>query len=258
VDIGGPGLGAIEDTFNHASLTPDFVSGVDDFDAYMLLGDQTTGPGISPGPQHTTIFSGYEYFSASGVNNGQVTYDIGSILAINVFALWNEESAGMSNFDLQSSTDGVTFTPIPGASGLFGTDHQLGDSGTYGPDKFFFVKTSMRYIRLANIVGPQTSQGIIWDGLAIGEVAVGDSSSGGTTITEVASATDSVNFQIATVAAAVSESIINAVEISSVIMTTPAAVAETMTAVDAVDASLKKLLWMSIGGDAGRDSIYPN
>ncbi|OZH51523.1 hypothetical protein AFK68_30445 [Hydrocoleum sp. CS-953] len=93
--------GEIINTINQSGLSIGFTSGVDDFDTYL-----------AQNPLHTLVFAGNEWFSNFQGPNQTITYDLGSILAIDRLALWNEEGAGISSFNILSSNDGVNFSTI--------------------------------------------------------------------------------------------------------------------------------------------------
>jgi hypothetical protein len=101
INSGGPGFGSIADTHNGNGLSTNFVSGVTDFDAY-----------IAANPTHSFVFSGNEWFSELNTTSATVTYDLGAILSIDRFALWNEEVSGIGQFNLLGSTNGTTFSAL--------------------------------------------------------------------------------------------------------------------------------------------------
>lgn len=154
IDSGAPGFGNIADTYNQNGLSINFISGVDDFDAYLALN-----------PTHTDIFSGYEWFSNDPSNNAVVTYDLGSVLNIDRLALWNEEISGIGNLNLSYSTDNVNFSSL--ASGLTPFDNP---AGSYPAEVFSFASTSARYVRFEASGCPQPNPGS-FNSCAIGEVA---------------------------------------------------------------------------------------
>lgn len=165
IDVGGPGAGLLSHTFDQSGLTSGFTSGSTLFDAYL-----------SGGPEHTAIFSGFEWFSASGSSTAQVTYDLGAVKSVGRLALWNEESSGIGSLDLYGSVDGTSFFSL--ALGLVPTDNPLdgpASSVFYGADVFDFGYQSMRYVRFAMSDCPQDDPGT-YQGCAIGEVAFAEGS----------------------------------------------------------------------------------
>ncbi len=156
IDTSGPGFGTLADTWNQASLSSTYVSGVTNFDTYF-----------AGAPTHTTNFGGFEYFGESGTSTLQVTYDLGSAQRLTALALWNEESAGIGSLNLLTSLDGISFTSL--ASGLVPTDNTLA-STTYGADIFTFGSTAARYVRFEASSCPQPNPGS-FPSCAIGEVA---------------------------------------------------------------------------------------
>lgn len=153
IDSGGPGFGAIEDTFNQAGLSANYVSGMTDFDSFVAA---TT---------HSLVFSQNEWFSELGSTSAQVTYDLGSVLRIDKMALWNEESSGIGLLDLLVSSDGTNFVSL--LAGLAPFDNPYAD---YPAEVFGFGATSFRYITLAMSGCPQLDPGS-FASCAVGEVA---------------------------------------------------------------------------------------
>lgn len=153
INSGGPGFGNLADTYNQNGLSANYISGVTAFDSFVA---STT---------HTSVFSGYEWFSNQGTTTASVTYDLGDTTLINKFALWNEESSGIGLLDLLVSTDGVSFTSL--LSGLTPTDNPLAD---YGADVFGFATTGFRYLQMNMSGCPQNNPGT-FAACAIGEVA---------------------------------------------------------------------------------------
>lgn len=166
VDVGGPGVGPLSQTYDQSGLTSGFTSGSTLFDSY-LSGD----------PRHTALFSGYEWFSNSGLSSAQVTYDLGSVRSVSRLALWNEESSGIGSLDLYGSVDGSSFFSL--ALGLAPTDHPLdapADEVFYPADVFSFGGyRDVRYVRFEMSGCPQPDPAD-YSGCAIGEVAFAEGS----------------------------------------------------------------------------------
>ncbi len=88
---------------------------------------------------HTTIFSGYEWFSDSGTTSAAVSYFVDAssrIKGINHFVLWNEESSGIGVFDLYYGAAPGALTDLV-LAGITPTDNPLVD---YLPDVYEFSK----------------------------------------------------------------------------------------------------------------------
>ncbi|MEO0441052.1 MAG: PEPxxWA-CTERM sorting domain-containing protein [Pseudomonadota bacterium] len=152
VDVGGPGFGSINDTFNQAGLNTGYTSGVTDFDTY-----------IASAPTHSFIFAGNEWFANEG-SSAQVTYDLGGVVGIDRLALWNDEAGGIGSLNLSASTDGVNFSSL----GIFApTDNP--QSTDYLADIFSFSATDARFVRFEMSNCPQADN--IFNACAIGEVA---------------------------------------------------------------------------------------
>lgn len=155
INSGGPGFGSINDTFNHAGLLTNYVSGVTDFDIYLATN-----------PQHSSQFAGFEWFSNQGSSTASVTYNLGSVNTISAVALWNEEASGIGLLNLFYSVNGITFTPL--LSGLLPTDHPPFPA-PYGADVYSFAAVNAQYIRFDASNCPQ--QPPDFNACAIGEVA---------------------------------------------------------------------------------------
>jgi hypothetical protein len=153
INLGGPGAGAIADTFDQGGLSAGFTSGVTDFASYLATN-----------PTHSILVSGREWFSEEQPF-AAVTYDLGAVSRIAALALWNEESSGIGRLDLSVSSDGVLFAPL--ASGLVPFDNPLAD---YPAEVFAFAPTAFRFIRFDMSGCPQPDPGT-FAGCAIGEVA---------------------------------------------------------------------------------------
>lgn len=153
ITAGGPGAGAIADTFNQRGRSAGFTSGVTDFAGYLATN-----------PTHTILRLRFEWFSEE-VPAASVTCDLGAVSRIAALALWNEESPGIGRLDLAVSGDGVAFAPL--ASGLAPFDNPFAD---YPAEIFAFAPTAFRFIRFDMSNCPQPNPGS-FAGCAIGEVA---------------------------------------------------------------------------------------
>ena len=86
---GGPGFGSIVDTYNQSGLSAGYIDEVTSVHPYA--------PTL-----HTPIFSGFEWFGASGTTTAEVSYLVSATKPryINHLILWNEESSGIGAFNL--------------------------------------------------------------------------------------------------------------------------------------------------------------
>jgi hypothetical protein len=91
----------IGNAIDQSGLDVGYTSGVTDFDAY-----------IGSNPLHTMLFRDTEYFSRFNTTTGVVEFDLGAVMDIDRIALWNEESAGISQLDILVSADGIGFTEV--------------------------------------------------------------------------------------------------------------------------------------------------
>jgi hypothetical protein len=162
IDLGGPGMGSIDDTINQNGLSTGYTNGVTDFDTYL-----------GGGPTHTDVFSGFEWFSNTGTSSARVTYDFGGTVVISRLALWNEESSGIGILNLSYSLDNTVFVPL--ALGLTPFDNPGGpllDAPDYPAEVFGFVPTTVRYVSFdMSECGPKAGSDNDWPACAIGEVA---------------------------------------------------------------------------------------
>jgi len=154
INSGGSGFGSINDTFNQNGLNTGYVSGVDDFDAYVA-GD----------PQHNYVFVGNEWFSDEGIGSASVTYNLGFVSAIDSIAWWAEDASGVGMLDIFVSTNGVDFSAV--SLGLAPTDNLI--NFDYGADIFAFAAIDAQFIRFDMSACPQNAGE--FDSCAVGEVA---------------------------------------------------------------------------------------
>ncbi len=152
---------SIENTIDQSGLPVGYTSGVTNFASYL-----------AGNPTHTSASNGNEWFSQDygrrGVSGLSITYGFGALTAINGFALWNEEFAGIGTTQLLASVDGVAYTllgiitPTPSR---FAPDGRI---IPYSAQVFSFDVTSMLYFQLliSNCPGQRSFRGC-----GIGEVA---------------------------------------------------------------------------------------
>ena len=154
INDGGPGFGSIADSHNQNGLATKYISGVTDFDAYILAE-----------PRHSPVFTSSEWFSAAPRTSASVTYNLGASRHIAALAYWNEEFAGVGGINLLASLDGVTFALVAG--GLVPTDNP--NNASYLSNVFSFDSVNAQFLRLDLYGCPQGGGPTIW--CAIGEVA---------------------------------------------------------------------------------------
>lgn len=164
IDSGGPGYGPISETFDQSGLSVTYTPGVTDFDTYM-----------AGNPQHSYVFSGNEWFSNQGATSAQVTYDFGSVVQIDAFALWHEDASGFTRFALSGDAN---------PNFLFGSPANSLLNNDYGPQVFAFAQSiSTRYLTLAMDGCPQAGDAS-FNACAIGEVAFRSAGGGGGVVPE--------------------------------------------------------------------------
>lgn len=154
IDVGGPGFGPIDDTFNQSGLSTGYTAGVTDFDSY-----------IASDPTHDYVFSGNEWFSNEGTSSAQVTYDLGSVFGIDTLALWNEDTSGIGLLELSYSVDGLNFLGL----GSYNPANNPVNAD-YSAQLFSFAPVNAQYVRFGMSGCPQPD-GTNFQACAIGEVA---------------------------------------------------------------------------------------
>jgi hypothetical protein len=142
---------------DQSGLTAGFVSGVTDFDAYM-----------AGNPRHTTLFSGFEWFSnPSGITSGFMGFDLGATYQIDRLAFWNDEFSGTGSLTVFIA-DNAAFVGATNVGTFNPTNHPQGGLN-YPADVFGFAPTSGRYVRLGFADCPQSDP--LYQGCSAGELA---------------------------------------------------------------------------------------
>ena len=143
-------------TIDQSGLNVNYISGVTDFDAYMALN-----------PIHSLIFVGNEWFTNSNVVSATLVFDLGSVMAIDRLALWNEDAAGFGFGRVSTSVDGSNYSFL---TNITPTDNPL--NVDYGAEVFGFGVTAARYFQIEVRDCPQPDpNGNIYTGCAMGEIA---------------------------------------------------------------------------------------
>ena len=120
---------SIANAIDGSGLSAAYVVGAD-FDAY-----------VAGGPTHS-YYANTEWFAAYGVTTATVTYDLGGAYALEGFALWNEDAAGIVSAQVSVSTDGSAWTS---AGTIAPTDNAT--AASYGADVFALAAVA-QYVRL--------------------------------------------------------------------------------------------------------------
>jgi PEP-CTERM motif len=144
----------IGNTIDQSGLDVTFISGVSDFDAYL-----------GGNPIHTPIAINNEWFTALGVTQATVTYDLGSAQFVDRLALWNEEFSGFGTGRISYSLDGVTFLSLISISPI---DSPFNEA--YGAQIFGWETVSARFFRF-DVSGCPQPNGDPSPLCGIGEVA---------------------------------------------------------------------------------------
>lgn len=145
----------IRNTINQSGLSSRFNSGTDDFDTFL-----------STNPTHT-ILAGYtEWFTPTDITTATVTYNLGNVFTLDRLALWNEEFAGISKFNLLASKNGVDFSTV--SNGISPINNPL--NSDYPAEVIDFGSSvDAQYVKLDITDCPQPNAG--FNGCGIGEVA---------------------------------------------------------------------------------------
>ena len=157
----------IGNTFDRLGLSAAYQNGVDDFGTYL---------GTSP--THTSNADGNEWFSRDYSNpKGKIkgltiTYGFGQLTAVDSFALWNDEFAGLGKTKLQYSTDGTNFKTLMKIKPTPSKFAHAGEVVPYLAQVFPFKLTDMLFFRLLinKCPGPPKNESS-YRGCGIGEVA---------------------------------------------------------------------------------------
>ena len=145
-------------TINQSGLTSNFISGVTNFDTYLA------GNPLHEWHPVNEWFSQEEL--VANATSAVLTFDLGSVVTINRMALWNEEFAGIANFNLLVSADGLTYTSV--LSGVSPIDNPFDQD--YPAQVLALGSQSARYIRIDAYNCPQPNpEGYV--ACAMGEVA---------------------------------------------------------------------------------------
>lgn len=147
----------IGNVIDQSGLSGGYVSGVTDFDTYL-----------AGTPEHDFRALENEWFATGGTTSGTIDFDLGGVYAIDRVAIWNEDAAGVSRFELVTALDATFAT-----STLIGT-FSLTDTAR-GVDYLAEVLTlgivsPARYVRF-NILGAYADVLGLADQASLGEVA---------------------------------------------------------------------------------------
>lgn len=138
-----------------SGLSPGFVSGVTDFDAY-----------IATNPTHTYLYHGFEWSSVLGVQTALMNFDLGGEYQVSRVALWNEEVYGLTHVEVYACSDmGCAIGSLIGSFNPVDTP----DDMDYGAQVFSLTSATTRYL-MFYVIGPQGNQPN-YDHMALGEVA---------------------------------------------------------------------------------------
>jgi hypothetical protein len=153
----------INDVINQNGLNTHYISGTTDWISYF-----------AGNPTHDEAWTNKEWFgpqlSASGHSatdiHGSIDFDLGSVSRIDGLALWNEDSFGIGNFDIYTSTNGSSWTLVKG--GNIPTNWPYDTH--YSADLFNWTATDARFVRLTINAGGYKEPTDQY-GVAIGEIA---------------------------------------------------------------------------------------
>lgn len=148
--------GDLQNAINQAGLSVKFVDGATDFDAYL-----------AQQPTHDVLYFGYEWFSQAGVTSATLIFDMGAVTTMDRLAMWNEESSGIDSFTIAYSTDGITYTTVPGTFSPTNWP-SYPQTTAYTANIFQLGGITGRYVKM-QITCPQA--GAIYPGCSLGEIA---------------------------------------------------------------------------------------
>jgi hypothetical protein len=127
--LGSVGGGSPTNLINQTGLSPNFISGVTDFETYISLG---------PTSASVTGSTGWVSASGSGVLGGYLQFDLGANYALSGFVLWNQNNnLAVNSFTLivasdASFTSGVTnLGTFNAAEGLNAQTYTLTGEGEF-------------------------------------------------------------------------------------------------------------------------------
>ena len=160
VNVGGLGIGSVQNTRNQNGLLTGqgYFSGSTNYNTY-----------IAGNPQHSNLTAGNEWFtSVAAAATYSITYDLGSLMNIDAFALWNEDFAGATLISLFASSTNLPSSFVSVFTNAAAPNNP--DNVTYGPTSYGFAAVNARYFRVEGsncALGPA----VIADFCGVGEVA---------------------------------------------------------------------------------------
>lgn len=121
---------------DQSGLNQNFVSGITDWDSYF-----------STNPSHTWTASVYEWWGkADSGLSGTIIFDLGDIYYLDKFAIWNEESSGISYLNVSTSADGILY--LPAGNNFMPTNNPSNPLADYTANIFNLTISTSRYIML--------------------------------------------------------------------------------------------------------------
>ncbi len=153
-DMGEFAVGDILTVNNQSGLSASFASGLTDFVTYM-----------AGAPTHTSLYSGFEWFSAPDKTSGTLVLDLGAIYSVGNIALWNEEFSGIASMDVKFS-ETTDFGGSPSAGTVFPTNNP--QNADYFAQVFGVGASMGRYVELA-LSCPNPD--FLYNGCSMGEIA---------------------------------------------------------------------------------------
>ncbi len=147
----------IGNVIDQSGLSSAFTSGVTDFDTYL-----------GGNPTHSLAAGDNEWFAPDGEFLGFIDFDLGAVYDVDRVAIWNEDAAGVSRFELITSLD-ATFAAST-SFGFFSLTNNPRDVDYLADVISLGAVSSARYVRMS-IEGFYPDEQNFADQASLGEVA---------------------------------------------------------------------------------------
>lgn len=153
----GTTFGSIDTIINKSGLDNSYVNG-DNLKTYL-----------DKAPKHSFIFSNNEWSSDSNRITGNVDFDLGEVLSVSSFVLWNEDFRGIKDFKIITSTS-ANFSNSVDKGSFTGINNE--NSTDYTAQRYDFDSSLAQFVRL-QILSNFNELSTPVNNVGIGEVAFG-------------------------------------------------------------------------------------
>jgi hypothetical protein len=157
----GTTFGSINTIINQSGLDQAYTNG-EEVKSYL-----------AKDPKHSFIFNN-EWFSDNNRITGNVDFNLGGLFNVSSFILWNEESRGINEFKIITSTSSDFSNSVDKGS-FTGVDNT--NLANYSAQQYEFSSSSAQFIRL-QILSAFNDLATPLNNVGIGEVAFGVESNG--------------------------------------------------------------------------------